>query len=104
MAVSSGVKNKSKQKKNRPFIFVLVLVMFGYFAWVFTMQQIEFYSRNKALAQIERRISAQQQLSEELARKYEMVNSPEYIEKMAREQLGYARSDETIYYDATMKR
>ena len=56
------------------------------------------------MAKIEEQIAQQQQVKEELEQKMELAGSPEYLEKIAREQLGFARPDEIIFYDATQKK
>lgn len=104
MTSASTVKNKKTSKRNNKMRFVLFVVMFGYFVWVFITQQIEFTGKQKVLAQVEANIEEQKQISEQLAERYEVVNSPEYIERIAREELGFARPDEIIFYDATLKK
>ncbi|NLB80633.1 MAG: hypothetical protein GX800_03240 [Clostridiaceae bacterium] len=103
MRKAPSSKNKKQINKNKKVQFVLILLALGYISSVLITQQIEFESKKKALRHIAGQIEQQQQIKEELDRKIELVQTREYLEKAAREQLGYARPDEIIFYDTTMK-
>jgi cell division protein DivIC len=103
MSQAAGKKAKTA-KKNGKVRIVLIFAVFIYVAWVFISQQTQIQSGKKTLAQVEANIADQRELKDALAEKKELVNSPEFIEKTAREQLGFARPDEIIFYDATLKK
>lgn len=104
MRKASTATGKKTRKNNNKLKFVIILVMLSYSSWVFVTQQIEIQSRKRALAQVEANVIQQIELQEKLAHRMELVNTPEYIERIAREQLGFARPDEIIFYDATLKK
>ncbi|MDD3765868.1 MAG: septum formation initiator family protein [Eubacteriales bacterium] len=102
-----GGKTFSKAKKpnlqGKKLRLVVFFVIFGYFVWVFTMQQIEIFKSKKKLAEINAEIAYQKEIQEDLLKQKELINSPEYMENLARTELGYARPDEIIFFDATLK-
>ena len=104
MRRTSSSKNKRPGNKNKKIKIVLIIVVLGYISSILISQQIEIEGRKQALAKIEEQIAQQQQAKEELEQKMELAGSPEYLEKIAREQLGFARPDEIIFYDATQKK
>lgn len=104
MSKSSPSKNKKARNKNKRMKFVLIVAVLGYFLPVFISQQIEFEAQKKALAETQQQIEQQEQIRESLTNKMEMAGSPEYLERIAREQLGLARPDEIIFYDPTLKK
>lgn len=104
MRKASAAKRKKYRSKNNNLKFVILLVVFGYSSWIFTTQQIEIQSRKKALEQVELSIAEQNEIHEKLVQKMELVNTPKYLESIAREQLGFARPDEIVFYDATLKK
>jgi len=100
----SSNNNKKATNKNNKLKLVLIIVALGYVLSVFVSQQIEFESKNKALRRVTEQINQQQVEKDRLDKKMEEVRSSEYLERMAREQLGLARPDEIIFYDATLKK
>ncbi len=104
MRKTSLSKQKKRVKKNKRLRLVLVVLVLGYVSSVLISQQIEFAGKRKALRLIAEQINEQAEIKESLDRKYDMVQSREYLEKAAREQLGFARPDEIIFYDTTLKK
>lgn len=102
MTKQRAVKNKIQRRKNNKFKFVLVLAVAVYVTWVFTIQQIEISGKRRVLAQVNADILKQEELSEQLSQKKELVNSPEYLERVARNELGMARPDEIVFSDVTI--
>lgn len=98
--VGKAKKSNAQGKKLR---LVVTFVIFGYFAWVFTMQQIEIFKSRNRLGEINIEIAQQMEIQDNLIKQKELINSPEYMEDLARTQLGYARPDEIIFFDATLK-
>ncbi|MFT9494023.1 FtsB family cell division protein [Anaerosolibacter sp.] len=91
-------KKKRIRKGNRPF-YMILLVVGLYVAWVFVDQQIRLHALTE---QEEVYKSKVEQLKQEIARREEEVknaNTPEFIEKVAREQLKMIKPNEIIYID-----
>jgi cell division protein FtsL len=104
MKKASPSKNRKSRNKNKKLRFVLIVAVLGYVLPIFISQQIEFETRKKALAETQQQIEQQEQIRERLTHRMEVAGSPEYLERIAREQLGLARPDEIIFYDATLKK
>lgn len=79
---------------------LLVLLSFlTYFAFTFVDQQRIIYAKRMEMGQIESKIMEEQKNNEKLKKQKEMVNSDEYIEKMAREKLGMVKQGEKVFID-----
>lgn len=87
-----------KNKKSR-FGFVVLLVIFVYFAYIFAGQQETLFKKGAELDRINEKINEEEKENEKLAREQEQINSDEYIEKIAREKLGMVKKGERVYYD-----
>jgi len=98
-------KVKKKHNKNGLGGIVLVfVVVFLYVGFVSIKREVEIFSNKQKLAEIEQQIEQQKKRGSELDAQLKEVDTPEYMEKLAREKLGYARSNEIIYYDASLKK
>ena len=87
-----------KKQKNTFGIFIL-LAIFLYLSYIFVNQQRLLYAKNLELNKIENKIGEEEKLNEELSIEKEMIQSDEYIEKVAREKLGMVKKDERIFMD-----
>jgi len=88
----------NKRRKNSFGIFIL-LAIFIYLSYIFINQQRLLYAKSIELNKIENKIAEEEKLNEELNREKEMIQSDEYMEKIAREKLGMVKKDERIYVD-----
>lgn len=83
------------------------LVLFGmallcaYFVYAIVSAQIEIYKENRALNALLARINEKQLENDELSRIVVGEGEDAYIERIAREKLGYAAADERIFEDAS---
>jgi len=102
-APQAVAKDKKTAKKGNKIRLVVSFVMLIYFVWTVTAQQVEIWNGKKQLKAINVQVAIEQTLQEELQLKKELVNTPEYMEQLARTQLGYARPDEIVFFDATSK-
>ena len=75
----------NKRRKNTFGIFIL-LAIFIYLSYIFMNQQRLLYAKNIELSKIEDKIAEEGKLNEVLKMEKEMIQSDEYIEKVAREQ------------------
>ncbi len=79
-------------------IFIL-LAIFLYFSYIAVSQQKLIYAKNVELNKIENKIEEEEKINEELNKEKEMIQSDEYIEKIAREKLGMVKKNERVYVD-----
>ena len=83
---------------------VLVIVCFFiYVAYTFVSQQIDINNQKAEIEAIEKQTVAEKERQKALAEEKKMVNTPEWIEKYARSEMGYAARDEIVFIDSTVK-
>ena len=79
---------------------VLVSVaLIAYFCHIIIGQQKIINDKEMALIAIENKISEEENLKKELEKEKEMLESEEYIERMARKKLGLVKPGEKIFID-----
>jgi cell division protein DivIC len=83
-------------KVNKLLNLILVLVIM-YACITFFNQQVKLNSYNQDISYYNAQIDELKEKKEELLADQENVNSPEYIEKMARENLEMYLPNETVY-------
>lgn len=88
----------SKKKSSKLGLLALA-VFFLYFAYVFVDQQKIIYNKEIEMQNIQEKISEESKQGEELKKQKEMLNSDEYIEKVAREKLGMVKEKERVFVD-----
>lgn len=79
-------------------IFIL-LVIFLYLSYIAVNQQGLIYAKNQELSKLEEKIAEEKKINEELKKQSKMIESDEYIEKIAREKLGMVKKNERVYVD-----
>lgn len=79
-------------------IFIL-LVIFLYLSYIAVNQQGLIYAKNQELNKLEEKIAEEKKINEELKKQSKMIESDEYIEKIAREKLGMVKKNERVYVD-----
>ncbi len=93
------IKTRNKQKNNRKFFnFVIVLVILSsvYFTTTFIKQSIESGRVNEQLDSL---LKKEEELNKEivdLKKTYDNADSPDFVERIAREKLGMIKSKEYI--------
>lgn len=93
------MKNK-KTKKIYKRLFVLIIFMYVILTLSNQQKTLNKYSRN--IEDLSKQIESQKEYKEELAKKKDDVDSLEYIEQVAREQLDMYYPNENIYIDSGM--
>ena len=89
---------KSKVKKSM--IVRVALIAFGaYLAYSMISFQVEINQKQETLAELKERYEEQLIANEELQRTLDTYGTNDFIERMAREKLGYAYADEHFYVD-----
>lgn len=91
---------KSKEKRSL-IISVVSIVFFVYVGYTFITQQITINNKKAELEAINEQMVAEQAEKKALEQEKKTVNTPEYIEEVARTELDYAAPDEIIFVDAT---
>lgn len=71
----------------------------GYFAITLIQLQIEISEKKETLAQVQAQYNEKIAENKELEKVIEGGNEDEYIERIARDSLGYVKSGEKVYYD-----
>jgi cell division protein FtsL len=82
-------------------LFRTIIILFAaiYVGWTIISQQIDIHNNNKLLAEYDQKIAAELQRRQQLEKEKELINTPEYIERIAREEIGMVKPDETVFVD-----
>ncbi len=78
---------------------ILICIAIAYLVSIFISQQKMLNSYNAEIKIYEAQITKEQETKQTLNEIKENVNSPEYIEKIAREKLGMYLPNERVYID-----
>lgn len=81
----------------------LLVVVFVIVAITFIRQQGEINDYNDKIEEINSQIAYEEKHSKELEEKSELYSSDDYIEKVARDELGLVKADEKVFVDANSK-
>jgi len=81
----------------------LLLVVFVIVAITFIRQQGEINDYNNKIEDINSQIAYEEKHSKELEEKSDLYSSDDYIEKVARDELGLVKADEKVFVDANSK-
>ena len=87
-----------KKKKSRFGIFVLTAI-FIYLSYLAVGQQRLIYAKNLENSKVESKIAEEKKTNEELTNEEKIINSDDYIEKVARDKLGMVKKDERVFVD-----
>ena len=85
-------------KKKLAFYIVTGLALIYFIATLIT-QQLSISQQNR-IEELQSRVSEAQQQAESLKTEVDNLNNPEYIERIAREQLGLVRPNERVFIDS----
>ena len=97
-------KMKAKKRKPQKYSFILTLALLlaaGYFVISFISAQLEIREKEKQAAEVRAQVEQQQAENERLQAVVDGGDEKAYIERVAREKLGYVMPDEKVYYDIT---
>lgn len=96
------MSNQDKKRKKKSFAkLIIFLCFFIYAGYIFISQQVTIFDKKTHISDLDRQIAQAKDESKELDSQKKTVNSPEYIEKIARSELGYVAPNEIIFIDAT---
>ena len=100
----SGKAKKKNAKKEQKFSFILLiglLFMVGYFAISFVNIRLNIRQREKQVAELKAELEQQLAENDRLQGVLDGEDQEEYIERIAREKLGYVMPGEKVYYNVT---
>ncbi|RCX17870.1 cell division protein FtsB [Anaerobacterium chartisolvens] len=86
----------SKRKKSRLGLFI-ILAGIIYLSCIMIDQQRIIYAKQEERKQIERKIEEEKRVNKSLKRQKEDINSDEFIERVARERLGFIKPGEKVF-------
>ena len=86
---------KSRLLKKAVCLFVV------YIAYSIVVQQLEIRDRKMMLEAVQQQCQQQSEENKEVERLLAMSDDKNYIERIARERLGYAYADEKVYIDSS---
>jgi len=88
----------NKRKSSRWGLLILIAFIV-YFLFIVVEQQRVLGLKKEAMKNIQAKIEEETKINEELKRQKEILNTDEYIEKVAREKLGMVKPGERIFID-----
>jgi cell division protein FtsB len=92
----------SKKKRSRSFILTLSLIaIMGYFIITLIHLQIEIKDKKEVANQLNQQYATQELRKEELEHILNDDDQSKYIERIARDVLGYVLPGERVYYDTS---
>lgn len=86
-------------KKKLRIRLIVVIGALIYLSFIFIEQQNLIEIKNAEMQALQSKIEEENIVSNELNEKKDLIDSPEYIEKIAREKLGMVKSDEKVFVD-----
>lgn len=93
-------REKKVNKGLKTLIIVLVLALTVYLGYTWISQQVQLVSLNKEISELDSNIAKEESRKKELEKKKEQINTPEYIEKIARDELNLVAPDEIVFMEA----
>lgn len=96
----SSIKNNKSSNKRRINLFTVFSILFvSYFVYTVFDQQIQINKYNSQIDMFTNEIEAKELETQYYKSQKENINSVEYIEDVARENLGYVKPYEKIFID-----
>ena len=96
-------KERTKSKKRFNFKACFLFALAIYMIVSICGQQSQINSLNGSIAETSAKIAQKQQEAAEIDDAAELYASDEFVERVARNSLGFVRSDETVFVDVTGK-
>lgn len=97
--VRAGNKKQSKKRYKVDYLRVILLVALVFFSITFVKQQFQINEYNVQISSIEQDIATAKEKTEQLSLVKDKVNDDEYIEQVARNELGLVKPYEKIFID-----
>ena len=100
MARSAQGKSAPKNRRRGSFVLRICIFAFVVYAMVHLIDmQINLATRRRQLVELEQRVETQRIANRELERQLALGMDEQYIERIARERLGFVAQGETVYID-----
>lgn len=93
---------KIKNRKHSVILAVLFFALVCYFVATLISLQMQVRAQENTRDALEAQYNQQIEDNNELQHLIDEGNESDYIEKIAREQYGYAKPDERVYYDSSV--
>ena len=93
---------KIKNRKHSIILAVLFCALVCYFVATLIRLQMQVHAQETIVEDIKSQHQQQVDENNELKQLIAEGNESDYIEKIAREQYGYAKPDERVYYDSSV--
>ena len=87
--------------KKHVFLKLIVLLLLVYFISTLVTAQVQINNKREQLQQIEETCEEQLVANKELERQILLYQDEEYVQRAAREELGYGTADEKLYIDSS---
>ncbi len=94
------MEKRKKTSKSR-LLKIAVCLFMVYIVYSIVMQQLEIRERKMLLESVQQQCQEQSEVNKEVERLLAMSANKDYIERIAREKLGYAYPDEKVYIDSS---
>jgi len=88
-----------KKAKVNPILKVLFILLIIYLSFTLVSQQQLIVSKDAELSEVEAKIAAEIQLSDELRHEKDTLMSDESLERIARDKLGMVKPGERVFID-----
>ena len=92
---------KQKKTSKSRLLKIAVCLFVVYIAYSIVVQQLEIRDRTITLEAVQQQCQQQIEENKEVERLLAMSADKDYIERIARERLGYAYPDEKVYIDSS---
>ena len=97
----TAARGRSASKSRRTPVYLgITAAAVIYFTVTVISQQFSLSEQNRTIDALNDKISEAQQTGEALKSEVDNLNNPEYIEHIAREQLGLVRPNERVFIDS----
>ena len=87
--------------KKHLFLKLIVLVLLVYFISTLVSAQVQINNKREELQKIEQQCEEQLVENKELERQILLYQDEEYVQRAAREELGFGTADEKLYIDSS---
>ena len=78
---------------------MIVIVFLLYISWILIDQQIKLHELNNQKGDLMKEVERLREKEQQLTEEQELLNDPQYIERVARERLKMVKPNEIIYID-----
>ncbi len=103
MARKNKIRKKIFKDENGKFRYggIMWVALIVWASYIMITQQIELKSQSSEIADFKAKIEAAEQENKRLTETLEMAGTDEYVERVARQNLGYTKSNEQVFIDSS---